>query len=158
MGIGATIKAIVALVIILVIAGGAWYVTGLRADLAISELNNEKLNEGIKSQTAVIEQMQIDIAQIQKANEDLRIENEERKKDVDNLASKFDKRDFGALAAQKPAVVQKLVNRGTANVMRCLEIASGSPLNDKEKEAKSPVEANRECPSLINPAYTAPSN
>lgn len=158
MGIGATIKAVVALVIILVIAGAAWYVTGLRADLATSEANNSKLQEGIASQNAVIEQMKQDIVKIQSINEELKVQNERQREDFNNLSSKFDKRDFGALAAEKPAIVERLVNRGTANVMRCLELASGSPLNDKEKEAKSPVEANRECPSLINPAYTAPIN
>ena len=158
MGIGATIKAVVALVIILVIAGAAWYVTGLRADLATSEANNSKLQEGIASQNAVIEQMKQDIVKIQSINEELKVQNEKQREDFNTLSSKFDKRDFGALAAEKPAIVERLVNRGTANVMRCLELASGSPLNDKEKEAKSPVEANRECPSLINPAYTAPIN
>jgi hydroxylamine reductase (hybrid-cluster protein) len=156
--IGTTIKAIVALVIVLILAGGAWYVTGLRADLAVSEMNNKTLQDSIEAQTELLEQMKADIEHIQQINKELIEQNEKQRQDVANLASKFDKRDIGVLAAEKPELVQKLVNRGTKNAMRCLEIASGSPLTDEEKNAKTPTEANRECPSLINPAYTSSAN
>ena len=155
--IGTIIKLILYLVIVLVIAGGLWYVTNLKADLAISEANNQKLVDATKAQNELIEQMQKDIAQIQETNKQLAEQNEKQKQDVATLSSKFSKRDFGALAAEKPAVVEKLVNRGTANVMRCLELASGAPLNEKEKNAKTPTEANRECPALIDSDYTAPN-
>jgi hypothetical protein len=156
--IGTIIKAIVALVIVLVIAGGAWYVTGLRADLAVSEMNNQKLQDGIDAQQALMEQMRVDIAQIQSINKDLQEQNQKQKQDVDNLSKKFDKRDLGVVAAEKPEVIEKLVNRGSKNALRCLELAAGAPLTEQEKNAKTPTEANRECPSLINPNYAAPSN
>ena len=151
------IKPLIYLVIVIVIAGGLWYAINLKADLAISEANNQKLQDGIKEQAALITQMQQDITQIQETNKQLAEQNEKQKQDVATLSSKFSKRDFGALAAEKPAVVEKLVNRGTVNAMRCLELASGAPLNEKEKNAKTPTEANRECPALINPSYSAPN-
>jgi predicted nuclease with TOPRIM domain len=153
-GIGNVIKAVVYLVIVLLIAGGLWYVTNLKAALAISEQNNQKLEDGIKQQQQLLENMQKDIAQIQETNKQLQAENARQKADVENLANKFQKNDLGVLATTKPALVEKLVNRGTVNVLRCLEIASGSPLNEKEKNAKTPQEANRECPGLIDPNYT----
>lgn len=153
-GIGNVIKAVVYLVIVLLIAGGLWYVTNLKAALAISEQNNQKLEDGIKQQQQLLENMQKDIAQIQETNKRLQAENARQKADVENLANKFQKNDLGVLATTKPALVEKLVNRGTVNVLRCLEIASGSPLNEKEKNAKTPQEANRECPGLIDPNYT----
>ena len=156
-GIGGIIRAVLYFVIVIVVAGGLWYVINLKADLAISEANNQKLQDGIKEQHSLIEQMQRDITQIQETNKQLAEQNEKQKQDVATLSSKFSKRDFGALAAEKPAVVEKLVNRGTVNAMRCLELASGAPLNEKEKNAKTPTEANRECPALINPSYTAPN-
>ena len=156
-GIGGAIKAIVYLVIVVVIAGGLWYVMNIKADLATSEANNQKLQDAVQLQKDLIESMQKDIAQIQETNKQLAEQNEKQKQDVATLSSKFSKRDFGALAAEKPAVVEKLVNRGTANVMRCLELASGAPLNEKEKNAKTPTEANRECPALIDSDYTAPN-
>ena len=155
-GIGGAIKAIVYLAIVVVIAGGLWYVMNIKADLATSEANNQKLQDAVQLQKDLIESMQKDIAQIQETNKQLAEQNEKQKQDVATLSSKFSKRDFGALAAEKPTVVEKLVNRGTANVMRCLELASGAPLNEKEKAAKTPTEANRECPSLIDNDYKAP--
>ena len=146
------------LVIIGVVGGGLWYVTNLKADLAVSELNNQKLEEATKSQNELIEQMQVDIAQIQQINSDLQEQNAKQKKDVDALAKKFDKRDFGSFVATNPEKSQELINRGTTNVLRCLELASGAPLNEKEKSAKTPTEANRECPNLIDSDFSSPAN
>lgn len=156
-GIGSVIKAITTLLIVLSIGVGGWYLINLKADLAISEANNAKLLEATQAQTALIEGMKADIQQIQETNQQLAADNEKQRQDVETLNSKFSKRDFGALAAERPSVVEKLVNRGTANAMRCLELASGAPLNDREKNAKTPTEANRECPALIDRNYTEPT-
>ena len=152
-GAGAAIKAVVYLAIVVVIAGGLWYVTGLRENLAISEMNNQKLKDGIKEQQELMEQMRNDIEQIQTINKDLQLQNEKQRQDVDNLSRKFDKRDFGVFARDNAEKTEHLINRGTKNALRCLELASGAPLNETEKNAKSPVEANRECPSLIDPTF-----
>ena len=154
----AMIRMVLILVIIGVVVGGLWYITNLKADLAVSELNNQKLEEATKSQNELIEQTQADIAQIQQINSDLQEQNAKQKKDVDALAKKFDKRDFGSLVATNPEKSQELINRGTTNVLRCLELASGAPLNEKEKSAKTPTEANRECPNLIDSDFSAPTN
>ena len=66
--IGTIIKLVLYLAIILVIAGGAWYVTGLRADLAVSEANKQKLQDSVIEQQHLIEQMQKDITVIQETN------------------------------------------------------------------------------------------
>ena len=151
--IGTIIKLVLYLAIIGVIAGGAWYVTGLRAELAVSEANNAKLEDGIREQQSLIEMMQNDIKQIQETNKQLQEQNEKQRQDVDALAKKFDKRDFGVFAIDNTEKAEALVNRGTKDVLRCLELASGAPLNETEKNAKSPVEANRQCPSLVDPTY-----
>ena len=56
-----TVKMIAILIIVLVLAGGLWYVTGLRADLAISQANNAKLEESVQQQQELMHQMQNDI-------------------------------------------------------------------------------------------------
>ena len=147
------IKPLIYLVIVLVIAGGFYYITDLKANLAVSEMNNKLLEDGLKQQAELIEKMQKDVEQIKTINEDLSKQKEDLQKDKDTLTSKFSKRDFGALAAEKPKVVERLVNRGTENAIRCVELASGAPLNEKEKNAKTPTEANRECPNLIDKNY-----
>ena len=157
MGIFSAIKYVIILAIVIAIGAGLWYVMNLKADLATSEANNKQLEIALQEQGAVLAQMKKDVEQIKTINEDLSKQKEDLQKDRDVLTSKFSKRDFGALAAEKPNVIERLVNRGTVNAMRCLEIASGSPLTEKELTAKTPTEANRECPALINPAYTAPN-
>ena len=151
--IGTIIKLVLYLAIIGIIAGGAWYVTGLRADLAVSEANNQKLQDGIIEQQHLIEQMQKDITVIQETNKQLAEQNEKQRQDVDALAKKFDKRDFGVFAIDNSEKAEFLINRGTKNALRCIELASGAPLNETEKNAKSPVEANRECPGLVDPTF-----
>jgi len=151
--IGTIIKLVLYLAIISIIAGGVYYITGLRADLAVSEANNAKLEDGIREQQSLIEMMQNDIKQIQETNKQLQEQNERQRQDVDALAKKFDKRDFGVFAIDNAEKAEALVNRGTKDVLRCLELASGAPLNETEKNAKSPVEANRQCPSLVDPTY-----
>jgi predicted phage gp36 major capsid-like protein len=157
MGIFTAIKYVIILAIVIAIGAGLWYVMNLKADLATSEANNKQLEVALQEQGAVLAQMKKDVEQIKTINEDLSKQKEDLQKDKEVLTSKFSKRDFGALAAEKPNVIERLVNRGTVNAMRCLEIASGSPLTEKELAAKTPTEANRECPALINPAYTAPN-
>jgi cell division septum initiation protein DivIVA len=158
-GGGATVKILAVLAIVVIVAGGAWYVTGLRADLVVARANAEKLQQGIEQQQALMSQMRADIAQIQSINAELNQEAARARDEVKNLTDRFsvnargEARDFGATAAAKPQVVERLVNRGTVNAMRCLEIASGAPLTEAERNAKTSSEINRECPSIANPNY-----
>jgi ABC-type bacteriocin/lantibiotic exporter with double-glycine peptidase domain len=156
-GILPAIRMLLVVVVVAIIAGGLWYVINIKADLATSEANNRQLVEATREQNMLIEQMKQDVAAIQQANADLQQQNERQRRDVETLNSKFSKRDFGALAAEKPEVVERLVNRGSKNALRCMELAAGAPLNELEKAAKTPMEANRECPSLIDSDYTAPA-
>ena len=61
-------KAIAYLVIAVLIAGGLWYISGLKANLAVSQLNNETLKKEIKTQQQVMDLMKKDIEQIQQIN------------------------------------------------------------------------------------------
>jgi ABC-type bacteriocin/lantibiotic exporter with double-glycine peptidase domain len=155
-GVLPAIRMVLIVVVVVIIAGGLWYVVNLKADLATSEANNRQLVEATREQNLLIEQMKQDVASIQQANAELQAQNEKQRRDVETLNSKFSKRDFGALAAEKPEVVERLVNRGSKNALRCMELAAGAPLTEAELAAKTPMEANRECPSLIDSDYIAP--
>ena len=156
MPIFAIIRLVIILAIVAIVAGGLYYVINLKADLATSEANNRQLIEATREQMMLIEQMKRDVTAIQQANADLQNQAERQRRDVEALSSKFSKRDFGALAAERPEAVERSVNRGTKNALRCLELAAGAPLTDQEKQAKTPMEANRECPNLIDRNYAAP--
>ena len=60
---------------------------------------------------------------------------------------------FGKLAKEKPKLIEKIVNRGSERAGRCVEIAGGSPLTEKELLATKKSEINTECPSIANPNY-----
>ena len=158
-GIGGAIKAIVALIIVLIVAGGGYFLINLKADLAIAQENARKLEEGVRLQNEAMAQMQADQQKIKELNNELNTTIKLQNKDMENLKDRFsttasgEKRDFGKTASQKPTSLERAVNRGTVNALRCLEIASGSPLTDAEKNATKPSEINRECPSLANPNY-----
>ena len=161
-GIGASIKAIVTLIIVAIMAAGGWYLINLKADLAISEENSKRLQEGVREQQALMKQMTEDIAKIQDINRELAEQTTKHRAEVDALSRKFSQdakgqpRDFGQFAKEKPELVERLVNRGTRNAMRCLEIASGAPRTQEELAAKSATEINKECPTIANPNYKAP--
>lgn len=145
--------------IVIIIAGGLWYAMNLKAELATSEANNKILENSISEQSQVIEQMRVDIAQIQRINEEVNAELGRQREEVKNLVNRFnvnakgESRDIGKIASKKPRAMQRLINRGTVNALRCLEIATGAERTEKEINAKKESEINRECPTLANPNY-----
>jgi biopolymer transport protein ExbB/TolQ len=158
-GATAAIRMIAVLIIVAICAAGLWYVTGLRADLAISQDNANKLTDAVDQQQAAIAQMRQEQQQIRDANNQLSTTIQLQNKDLTNLQDRFsqnaagEKRDFGRTAAARPEALERAINRGTQNALRCLEIASGSPLTESEKAASKPSEINRECPAIANPNY-----
>jgi len=153
------VKVVAYLGIVIIIAGGLWYAMNLKAELATSEANNKILENSISEQSAVIEQMKVDIAQIQRINEEVNAELGRQREEVKNLVNRFnvnargESRDIGKIAVKKPRAMQRLINRGTKNALRCLEIATGAERTEKEINAKKESEINRECPTLANPNY-----
>ena len=160
----ATVRIIVTLVIVLVVAAGAYYITGLRADLAVSQENAQKLSDAILQQQEVIQQIQADQTKIREVNEQLQTTIKTQNRDLASLQSRFDTnsagapRDIGKDALRSPAAVERAINRGTVNAFRCIEIASGSPLTEDEKNANDITTINKECPGLANPNYKPATN
>ena len=72
---------------------------------------------------------------------------------VENLEEKLSEHDLNYLATKRPGLVEKVIDKATENVLRCLEIASGSPLTEDEINATKRSEINSECPDLANPNY-----
>ena len=72
-----------------------------------------------------------------------------------DLDKRFNKknRDVGKLAIAKTKSIERITNGASALATRCIEIASGSPLTEKEKNATKKSEINSECPSIANPNY-----
>ena len=140
--------------------GGVAYVYKLKADNAILKENQIKLEEAVNEQQQVIAQQKQDFESILQANKELNELSASLQKDLDVLDDKFNKtnasgkkRDLGDLANARPATIERIINRATINAQRCVEIAMGSPLTEKELNATKNSEINSECPSIANPSY-----
>ena len=160
MGIISGIKVGLILLVLAGAGGGFMYVKNLKADLAVSEANNMKLEESVAEQKAVIEQVQADFKKQQEISKKLQEVNSTLAKELKDTEEKFNKvnasgkkRDVGNLAIKKSKIIEKVINKGTANANRCFEIATGSLLTEKEKNATKKSQINPECPSIANPNY-----
>ena len=147
------------------LAGGVTYVYKLKADLATSEANNAKLEDSVEEQKLVIAQQILDMDNIRAAMKEQAELSKRLNASIKDLRNKFnkvnasgEKRDIGNLAEQKPKLMQRAINRGTKNALRCMEIAMGSPLTEKEKNAVKKSQINPECPDIANPKYVPYGN
>ena len=141
--------------IILALIGSAGYVIKLQRDNTILKENAVKLESAISEQKQVIENQKKDFAEILEANKKITALVSNLKKDLDDLDKRFNKgeRDIGKLAIEKTGAIERIINKGSENAKRCIEIASGSPLTEQEKNATKKSEINPECPSISNPNY-----
>ena len=65
------------------------------------------------------------------------------------------RRDLGDLANNRPVSVERILNNDWNNMIRCNEIAQGSPLTEEEKAVKQKTDSgyNTQCPESANPNY-----
>jgi predicted metal-dependent hydrolase len=157
-----TFKLLMVGILISSLAGAGLYVMKLRSDNAILKANQIKLEEAVSSQQKVIEQQKADFETIMAANKKLQETRDILQRELQNLDDKFNKtnasgkkRDIGDLAVNRPESVERVINRASDNALRCVEIAMGAPLTEKEINAVLPSEINSECPSLANPNYVS---
>ena len=136
------IKIAIILVILSAAGGGFVYVKSLQADLATSEANNLILENIKAEQDAVIKQMKEDFEAINKAKAQLETALANAEKDNKELASKFAKYDIALWGMENPEAAEKTINRAVRHVNRCMELASGSPVIQKDF-------FNRQCRELV---------
>ena len=137
------------------IAGGGFYVVKLQKDNAILKANAIKLESAVADQKNLIENQKKDFQEILDANNKMNELVGLLKKDLEDLDKRFNKknRDVGKLAIQKTESIERITNGASALATRCIEIASGSPLTEEEKNATKKSQINSECPSIANPNY-----
>ena len=150
-----SIKIVMVGLLITGIAGAGMYVMKLRSDNAILKANQMKLEEAVSSQKELIVKQQEDFKEILAANQKMNELVSNLKKDLDDLDNRFNKdgRDFGKIAIEKTGAINRIINKGSDNASRCIEIASGAELTEEERNATKKSEINRECPGIANPNY-----
>lgn len=135
--------------------GAGAYVLKLQKDNAILKENAVKLESAIGEQKQLIENQKKDFEEILQANKEMNKLVQALKADFEDLDKRFNKknRDVGLLAIERPESIERITNAASVKANRCIEIASGSPLTEKEINATKKSEINTECPSIANPNY-----
>jgi len=142
------IYAIIGVAVIVMIGGFYWYYTDSQSRIQTLSENNAKLETAVSINEETISSMKADqekiASELRRVNEEfqnIRIQNNE-------LRDRLGKHDIGALGNAKPKLVERVINNASEKAGRCLEILSGAPLTDKERNAKNARSFNSECPFL----------
>ena len=147
------------LVFTLVMGGGGFgaykWITKLQTDNQILQVNQSKLEGAVAASEAAVKRHAADAASIQAANADLVASKAALEKDRNNLTKKLGRHELDILAAAKPGLVVKIINRASKNELRCFELQTGSPHTEEELQANKKSQLNSECPTLANPNYTS---
>lgn len=139
------------------ISGGAYYYyTSTQAKIAALIANNATLTANVQTLTdannqniqtidslqASYQQVQENYSRVQSEFQVIRLQNNE-------LRERLGRHELGVLAAAKPGLVERTVNNASTNAIRCFELMSGAPLNEKETAATTDRQFNSECPWLF---------
>jgi|TARA_B110000967_G_scaffold208315_1_gene260097 FtsZ-binding cell division protein ZapB len=144
--------------LILALGGaGAWYynttqnkIETLTSYNATLTANVDRLEEVNKKNIVTIERMQADFERSREQQKKLQADFANIRQQNNQLKSRLGKHDIGALAAAKPALVERVVNAATKKVNRCFELLSDAPLTEKERSAKNGKAFNSECPWIYD--------
>ena len=98
------------------IAGSTWYIERLNDQIAILKGNQIALENEVQKQNASIEKFLSDQKENQSKLNSMALANQEAQREVNKLRNTFAKHDLDNLAINKPALVEKMVNRGTKRV------------------------------------------
>jgi len=156
----------IVLAIVGAVGGGALYVKNLRADLETARINQKLLEQTVEEQKMLLEVKEKDIALQKEITKELEANREASEQSIADLNERLNKvneatgkrREIDKAAVKKTKLVTKIINNASNNIMRCLEIASGSPLTPDEIAATKKSETNAECPHLANPNYVPKEN
>jgi predicted negative regulator of RcsB-dependent stress response len=152
------IKMLLILTVIIGAVGfGAWkYYQYTQEQIRIYAVNAATAELAQEASEAALVAIQKDMAEIREQFASVSADFEVAQSRVDNLEEKLSKHDLGALAQAKPKLIEKIVDKGTKDVLRCYEILSGSPLTEEEINVTKKSKANTTCSDVANPNYTPP--
>jgi len=144
-------------VIIGAVGFGAWkYYQYTQEQIGIYRENAAKAEMAQQASEAAVKAIQQDLVEVQaqytKVSDDFKV----AKSRVNALEEKLTKHELGDLAQAKPKLIEKIVDKGTKDVLRCYEILTGSPLTEEEIAVTKKSKANTTCPDVANPNYEAP--
>ena len=133
---------------------GLWkYYTYTQETIRVYAENAARAEMAQAETQAALEQTIKDLEKVQEKYNQVSADFNSAKKRVDGLQDKLKEHDLPFLAEQKPGLVEKILDKASKDMLRCLEIISGNPLTEEELNAKVKSKANTQCPDLANPNY-----
>ena len=133
---------------------GLWkYYTYTQETIRVYAENAARAEMAQAETQAALEQTIKDLEKVQEKYNQVSADFNSAKKRVDGLQDKLKEHDLPFLAEQKPGLVEKILDKGSKDMLRCLEIISGSPLTEEELNVTKKSKANTQCPDLANPNY-----
>ena len=129
--------AIGGIAVVTAIGAAYWHYTSLLEDNAVLRENNTKLEFAVEQQGVTIDEQSNAIDEWQASQdrllsvlEGMQEAQQSATSETRRLNDAFSKRDLGALANQKPGLIERRINDGTARALRLLECASGAEGSD----------------------------
>lgn len=150
---GMKLAGVMFIVTLLTATAFGWYYNDTQERMKILNENNARLETAVAISEETVNSLQSDFAAMVVENERLQTDFaaiNDRNKALENRLSRH---DIGAAAVSRTEATQRVLNNASNNVLRCLEIISGSPLLESELAATKPSEINPECWRDANPNF-----
>lgn len=156
MFIVANIKKYLLIAAAVAVAGyGLWkYYEYTQEQIRIYAQNAAVAEQAAQTNLETLEKTQRDLVEVREQFVEVSDKFAVAERRVETLEDKLKRHELDVLALSKPGLVEKILDNGTQDVLRCLEIASGSPLTEDEKNATKKSQINSACPDIANPNYT----
>ena len=133
---------------------GLWkYYTYTQETIRVYAENAARSEMAQAETQAALEQTIKDLEKVQEKYNQVSADFNSAKKRVDGLQDKLKEHDLPFLAEQKPGLVEKILDKASKDMLRCLEIISGNPLTEEELNVTTKSKANTQCPDIANPNY-----
>jgi predicted negative regulator of RcsB-dependent stress response len=149
------IKMLLILTVVIGAVGfGAWkYYQYTQEQIRIYAVNAATAELAQQQAEAAVESLKRDMVEIQAQFTAVSSKFEVAKGRVDALEDKLSEHEIGDLAQKKPKLIEKIIDKGTQDVLRCYEILTGSPLTEDEIAVTKKSKANTTCSDVANPNY-----
>ena len=143
-------------ILIALMSGAAYYyysttqshIESLIENNATLVSNNITLSNANDQNIQTIDDLQVEFQRVQEDFSRVQSEFQVIRSQNSELKERLGRHELDVLAASKPVLVERTINNASTNAMRCFELLSGAPLNEKERNAQNERQFNSECPWL----------
>jgi len=111
-------KIYLVLAIIGILTGGWFYMQRLQANIDTLKINNSKLSTAVDSKDGEIKRLNANIVEVKEINTRIQSKSAELRLEVTGLRDKLSKHDLGFLAANKPGLIESIINKSIENDLK----------------------------------------